>query len=205
MKRSVEPFRYTQEKHSRRHGPQGYADYERYRDWLRDEFDFRCIYCLRRECWGQVKGEFDIDHFLPRSLRSDLETDYRNLVYSCHTCNLAKGSRLVPDPHVHGYGNCVRVNDDGTISPLNEEGEILIGELDLDAATKVQWRKLILKSVQLARQHHDRDILRLVLGLPQMLPNLARLKPPGGNTRSEGLRMSWHARDERGELPDFIE
>jgi hypothetical protein len=42
-------FRYPAAPHARRHGPQGYADAESYRPWLRDEFAFRCIYSLFRE------------------------------------------------------------------------------------------------------------------------------------------------------------
>ncbi len=43
------PFRYPDGPHQRRHGPRGYASYESYRPWLRDEFAFRCVYCLTRE------------------------------------------------------------------------------------------------------------------------------------------------------------
>jgi len=48
-------FRYTATPHVRRHGPCGYGDVESYRPWLRDEFTFRCLYCLFREQWGRVK------------------------------------------------------------------------------------------------------------------------------------------------------
>ena len=57
------PFDYPAP-HLRRHGPMGYADYASYRPWLRDEFSFRCVYCLLREQWGRVRGLFDLDHFL---------------------------------------------------------------------------------------------------------------------------------------------
>jgi hypothetical protein len=42
------PFTYPGAAHVRRHGPQGYADPESYRSWLRDEFHFQCVYCLVR-------------------------------------------------------------------------------------------------------------------------------------------------------------
>ena len=202
--RSPDPFRYPARAHVRRHGPQGYSHYRQYRDWLRDEFGFRCVYCLRRERWTQVKGEFDIDHLIPRSIRPDLETSYDNLVYSCHTCNLDKSAALLPDPHRHAYGDCVRVNDDGTISPLNTEGEILIDELDLDAPARNNYRKLFLDGVKMAAAHGDPEMLRSYLGLPDDLPEL-RNKPPGGNTRPEGLQITWHARRKRGETPDLVE
>ena len=61
-------FDYPEPQEQRRHGPANYAAYESYRPWLRDEFDFRCVYCLKRETWGQVTFEFELDHFEPQSL-----------------------------------------------------------------------------------------------------------------------------------------
>lgn len=45
------PFIYPAVPHVRRHGPMGYADVTSFRPWLRDEFSFRCVYCLLREQW----------------------------------------------------------------------------------------------------------------------------------------------------------
>ena len=50
------PFVYPASPHVRRHGPMGYADHASFRPWLRDEFAFRCVYCLRRETMGQEFG-----------------------------------------------------------------------------------------------------------------------------------------------------
>jgi hypothetical protein len=44
-------FIYPHHPHVRRHSPRGYRDYRSYKPWLRDEFDFRCVYCLWRERW----------------------------------------------------------------------------------------------------------------------------------------------------------
>ena len=60
-------FDYPESRSERIHGPAGYATYESFRPWLRDEFTFRCVYCLKRETWGQVTGEFELDHFQPLS------------------------------------------------------------------------------------------------------------------------------------------
>ena len=54
-----EVFQYPRSALIRRHGPRGYADYVSYKPWLRDEFLFRCVYCLSRERWkpeGQEPG-----------------------------------------------------------------------------------------------------------------------------------------------------
>src|SRR5437764_4015992 len=92
------PFIYPSVPHVRRHGPQGYADYASYRPWLRDEFSFRCVYCLLREQWGRVRGTYALDHFLPVAQHPAEMTEYDNLLYACATCNGAKGDRVVPDP-----------------------------------------------------------------------------------------------------------
>lgn len=84
------PFTYSESAHVRRHGPRGYADYESYRPWLRDEFSFRCVYCLTREVWGPLLGVYAIDHFMPLALRPDLECDYDNLLYWCRVAMPAR-------------------------------------------------------------------------------------------------------------------
>ena len=75
------PFAYPAVPHARNHGPQGYTDYTSYRPWLRDEFSFRCVYCLFREQWGRVRGVYTLDHFLPVALHPGKATDYDNLLY----------------------------------------------------------------------------------------------------------------------------
>jgi len=198
--RSPDPFRYPALPHRRKHGPQGYADYDSFRQWLRDEFDFRCVYCLYRERWGQKKGDFDLDHLEPRVLREELALNYDNLVYACHSCNLDKSVGLLPDPHTHAYGECLRVEDDGSITPLNEAGETLIDELGLDDPHRHEFRQMVLETVKLASSEGRTNLLRLWMGLPSNLPDLSRCKPPGGNTRPAGVVVSWYAQREKPEI-----
>jgi hypothetical protein len=73
-------FDYPRVAHARRHGPQGYEQAITFRPWLRDEFTFRCVYCLRREQWGIVIGEYDVEHFQPRVNRPELGLAYDNLL-----------------------------------------------------------------------------------------------------------------------------
>src|SRR5262245_20836359 len=89
-------FRYRSQPFVRRHGPRGYSDYRSFRPWLRDEFSFRCVYCLIREQWGRVTGEFELDHFIPQALNPDYAFEYDNLFYACRVCNSRKGKRLLP-------------------------------------------------------------------------------------------------------------
>jgi hypothetical protein len=87
------PFIYPNVPHERRHGPRGYTDHESYRPWVRDEFAFRCVYCLNRVGWGSLKGVFALDHFLSIVARPDMGLEYDNLLYTCVACNLSKGSQ----------------------------------------------------------------------------------------------------------------
>src|SRR5438445_783907 len=70
------PFTYPSAPLVRRHGPVGYLDTSSFRPWLRDEFGFRCVYCLRRERWEPDLGVFEIDHFAPVSQSPDLRVAY---------------------------------------------------------------------------------------------------------------------------------
>jgi hypothetical protein len=194
-------FNYRNEPHRRKHGPQGYAHYESYRPWLRDEFTFRCVYCLTREQWGRVIGAFDIDHFLPQATNPGLATDYDNLVYGCARCNLIKSSQHVPDPLTVLATDNVRVLPDGILESHSDEAEALILALDLNSPEMVSWRLLWIRIVNLA-QKNDADLYRQLMGFPADLPDLSRLRPPKGNFRPNGIAQSCFAQSARGELPD---
>src|ERR1043166_7359905 len=125
-------FTYPAGPHARRHGPRGYAGYDSYRPWLRDEFAFRCVFCLLREQWGRVRGTFDIDHFLPVASHPEHERTYDNLLYSCATCNAAKGRQIVPDPTQALLAGDVQVKEDGTIEGRTPAARRLIRVLGLD-------------------------------------------------------------------------
>src|SRR6266702_3142924 len=124
---------YPEPQGQRRHGPANYAAYERYRPWLRDEFCFRCVYCLKRERWGQVTFEFELDHFEPQSLNPQLKLDYLNLVYACRRCNSVKRDQTVADPLVHMRATHVTTLPDGSLQPHESEATRLIRQLDLNS------------------------------------------------------------------------
>jgi hypothetical protein len=184
----------------RRHGPQGYADYASCLPWLRDEFSFRCVYCLLREQWGRVRGVYAIDHFLPVAQHPAKVTDYNNLLYACATCNAAKGARTVPDPLAVLTSPAVRVAEDGTVNTDNAEAARLIELLELDSPQTTEFRMLWIGLIALSARH-DPGLHGRLMSFPDDLPDLRRLQPPGGNARPEGLRQSALARRERAELP----
>ena len=196
-----EPFVYSATPHVRRHGPYGYKEYESYREWLRDEFSFRCVFCLRREQWGSVGGMWDIDHSTPQHKNPQRKLDYDNLLYTCRTCNSAKSGQVVPDPCEVAFGECVKVHADGTIRALNEEGEILIAALRLDGKKATNFRRLIIDTLHSLAVHNETQLYIRWMRYPDNLPDLSKLKPPG-NTKPEGVNASYYARRIRGELPE---
>lgn len=193
------PFIYPSAPHVRRHGPMGYADYASYRPWLRDEFSFRCVYCLIREQWGRVRGVYDIDHFLPVVNHVGLALDYDNMLYVCATCNSAKGSREVPDPLLVLTSPNVHVGEDGVMQAATPEAARLIKLLGLNGKLAVEFRLLWIGIVALAAKG-DNDLYRQLMAYPSELPDLGSLKPPGGNSRPDGVTASLFAQKLRNEL-----
>ena len=195
------PFDYPHLGISRRHGPQGYADYGSYRPWLRDEFAFRCVYCLKREQWGLVTGEFDADHFQPQATSPQQAADYNNLLYACHSCNLRKGGNDVPDPCTGLTAENVRVNPDGSLEAQSGEAEKVVLVLGLNSEKYKEFRLIWIRNVQLALAH-DREHYHRLMSYPVDLPDLSRERPPAGNLRPDGLNMSYFSLRQRGELPE---
>lgn len=185
----------------RRHGPQGYDDYRSYRPWLRDEFTFRCAYCLMREQWGRVTGEFDVEHFVPHSAGRDVVADYDRLLYACHVCNLRKGVRSVPDPSLVLNGETVIAGSDGTLHGKTAEAERLIRILCLNSRLMVRWRRMWIRIVMLAARHEPETFVEL-MRFPDDLPDLSQSNVPT-NTRPDGLQASHYARRNRGELEEW--
>lgn len=84
-----------------RSSPPQYANYSAYKPFLKKDFCNRCAYCNLLD--SAITTPFEADHFIPRDAfkkdRMDLDTDYRNLIYSCKKCNLAKRHQFAGDIH----------------------------------------------------------------------------------------------------------
>ena len=199
-------FEYPNRRHKRRHGPAGYKVYHPFKDWLRDEFTFRCVFCLSREQWYPVgDAAFSVDHFIPQSSGTRV-LDYDNLVYACLRCNSFK--RDLPDvlnPCIHPYGSHIRVNSDGTVTPLTKRGEILIDNFRLDQPKTEQLRREMLEYfVWLQGNPSNAEIAPLVkrkFSFPDDLPDLREKRPPS-NSRRKGINRCYYVLRERGRLPD---
>jgi hypothetical protein len=199
-------FEYPDTPHVRRHGPQGYTDYHSFKPWLRDDFTFRCTFCLTRERWyPNGHAAFSVDHLVPQILAPERICEYDNLVYACSRCNWYKqAARPVLDPCEQAYGEHLRILDDGTIEGLSIEGKKLIAVLRLDHPTLTESRQLILDTLCMtasASVPEARRVQHLLLSFPDDLPDLKTLRPLGGNTRPEGVQESYLALRERGQLP----
>ena len=196
----TEPFIYPPVAHVRRHGPIGYADYAGYHPWLRDEFSFRCVYCLLREQWGRVRGIFGVDHFVPVAIDATAALDYENLLYACAACNTVKGKRRLPSPLTALTAGNVYVSEDGVLHARSAEASRLIERLGLNSDQSVEFRFLWIGIIALTAKR-DPELYRRLMGFPADLPDLSKLKPPRRNSRPEGVAASFHAQRERGELP----
>jgi len=127
------------------------TNYQDYRTQLAEDFNHRCGYTDCRDMWWA--GGFQIDHFAPQKPKvtdpaklakfTDLETDYRNLVYACPQINRAKSNDWATDDpekstnEVMGYYDpCQDFNvyfertDTGGIMPKT------------DPIAEYMWRKL---------------------------------------------------------------
>src|SRR5271170_7235950 len=93
------PFSFPPSVPERKHGPAGYENYQEYKDWLRDEFVFRCVYCLERERWyPNGAASFAVEHILSKARYPHLECVYENLAYGCSRCNSFKQEFETLDP-----------------------------------------------------------------------------------------------------------
>jgi hypothetical protein len=207
-----DPFAYPREPHRRKHGPMGYRRYSMYRQWLRDEWSFRCAYCLTRERWRTRRRDWSRDHFEARKHRPDLALEYDNLVHACGACNGVKSTQHLPDPCTAGYGELVKVDEYGRIHPRKgreREGRELIHKMQLDDPEMDALRKDVRTRIKAAlelglNRSTARELLKCCLGYPDDLPDLSQEQPPGGNRRPEGLQQSYFELSKKpGGLPDY--
>jgi hypothetical protein len=100
--------------------------------------------------------------------------------------------------HLHILAN-------GTIEGLTSAGRQLRDLCHLNRPLLVEFRRFVLELighlVQQPKAEENRFLLRL-LGFPDDLPNLRLKRPPGQNSRPEGITASYYQRRKRAELPE---
>jgi hypothetical protein len=197
-------YSYSTAPHIRRHGPSGWNKHGKYREWLRDEFAFRCVYCLEREVWRDMRAKMHIDHFEPQAIRPDLECEYTNLLYLCPACNSEKSDSILPDPCKIALGDCLQIHDDGQIEAKDQNavGKTLIDELSLNDPLAIERRRIMIGMLRTLAEY-NRPMFVEWMRYPKNLPNLddKQNKPPH-NSKPEGLAQSYFEKKRRGELPE---
>jgi hypothetical protein len=205
------PFIYATGPHRRKHGPAGYRNYQDFKPWLRDEFTFRCVYCLERELWYPDRhASFSADHVEPQKDAPLRVCDYANLVYSCTRCNSFKARVRLIDPTVVGFGMHLRVDEktgvmfavqvDGRPS---RDGELIIRLLHLNDDPAITNRRYAIDLLALKEDFpEDERVYRLFLqyfGYPEDLPDLRVHRPPDGNRLKGSELFCYRAiRDDKG-------
>jgi hypothetical protein len=208
-------FIYSPEPHQRKHGPVGYQDYQHYKPWLRDEFTFRCVYCLERELWYPDRhASFSADHVEPQKDAPLRVCEYTNLVYCCTRCNSYKRRVRLIDPTTVGFGMHLRVDEKtGVIHAVqadgkpSREGELIIRLLHLNEDPALSVRRYAINLLALKQELPDNEkVHRLFLqwfGYPDDLPDLRDNRPPDGNLCEGSENLCFRAiRDDR-RLPEF--
>lgn len=145
------------------HSPAGPARYQHFRSCLRWDFGFTCAACLLhdRQVGPDGFGQTTAEHFEPRSLRPDLTHDYRNLLYLCRRCNVARrdrpvidrrGRRLL-DPRIDAWSAHFEIlNDEITPKGNDADAEYTQEAYDLNDRVKVrirqQWRERLARWIE---------------------------------------------------------
>lgn len=193
------PFLYPATSLVRRHEPRGYTQASSYRPWLRDDFAFRCVFCLIREAW--LPDQLEVEHYTPTACDPNRRLDYLNLLYACRTCNAKKGVQRVPDPCEVMIRDEISLGANGLLEGHSARAREMILVLGLNTRRQREYRRLMVGIIELA-ERHDRPLYHRLLGFPEDLPDLAALRPPRGNGKPDGIQQSCLALRQRGELPE---
>ena len=196
---------YSEQLFARKHAPAGYDSYKSFKQWIRDEFWFRCIYCLSRETWyPNGHRAFSIDHVIPQSIAPALRVSYGNLVYSCLWCNSAKSDAGLRDPVSEPMGTHLRILDSGKLESRTDYGKVLEHILLLNEPERVASRRQGILLAELFSQDPQNEFLQEKyyswFGFPESFPDLETLRPPEGNLNEGSEFQSFFALHGRGEL-----
>jgi hypothetical protein len=206
----VDPYALPSGPYTRRHGPSGYIDYRTYKEWLRDEFQFRCVFCLHREKWERRSWRiFRIDHIIPQSIDESKICDYDNLLYVCDAYNEFKLDWVIPDPCKHDYSLHYEFKQDGTAVALSDFGKLYIDILKLNEPYLVRYRQDLLKAIrefeEVAAELDEEDLtegLEKWFGYPDDIPDL-RHRRPKTNSRPDGKQQTYFLKLRAGQIPSI--
>lgn len=149
------------------------SSYSLYKQELRRDFLYACAYCTSNE--REARCSFEIDHYLAKSRRPDLENEYTNLNWSCRNCNKAKDNRGAIDetavhsdgprffhPEFDDWAENFELEDDGIrLRPTSTVGEYTDNFLHMNRAQLIRIRT--------NRRNISRDNKYVVKGLAELL------------------------------------
>ena len=150
--------------------------YEDAKEFLQEDFCGICGYCGKDS--RKMYQRFQIDHFVPRSLAPERETDYYNLVLACAKCNQIKSNQWptqnisLPhdeengfiDPATEEFDHHLARDADGYIIGLTPLGENICKRMHFDIRrTDLFWKigKLCEQREKL-EQLYDQGVLQEV-------------------------------------------
>jgi len=145
--RKITPFKYPSKQHKRTESPPDFSSYRDYKPYLKKEFENKCVYCRRcdNDYVFSDKGDFQVEHYRPKSLFPHLLTEYSNLFYSCASCNRFKSNYWEERPN-HILNPCDDVMNQHLafnlpyISAKSKSGELLIRQLKLNGEREQKYR-----------------------------------------------------------------
>lgn len=154
-----------EEKPARNYSGKSFTQYGQYKPFLRNDFNKKCGYCDGLDIYVGGSRGFQIDHFKPKKIFPDFETDYENLVYSCPYCNRSKWDHWKEqdgfiDPCDDLYAKVLFRNEKGQIQYLNEQGKYIYEHLKL----YLRRHELIWIIEKLKKQSNELDRLSDELG-----------------------------------------
>ena len=170
-------FAYPARPLHRRHGPRGYADYQLYKPWLRDDFCFRCVYCQCRESW-EPNGQyvFSVEHIEAQTTHPDALATM-TICFTLVRCVMPVGAkcRCLLIPVWNLWPAHLQTLPNGMIDTQTKEGRQLCDLCHLNRPMLVQFRRYLLELIELfvSRQTpEEKRALQQILGFPEDLPNL---------------------------------
>jgi len=156
-----------------------YKNYRSFKQYLINDFNKRCGYCDDLDDFNGGENNYQIDHFKPKKLFSELETEYSNLVYSCPFCNRAKWDKWKKngflDPCGEEYDNHLERLGNGKIKYKSLRGKYIYVNLNLHLVRhEILWMiekiqkqkkelKAYLKSLTIEHKNYKKIINQFLL------------------------------------------
>jgi hypothetical protein len=187
----MNPFSYPTGRHIRNQTPSPFADYRRFKPFLRTEFGRQCVYC-RMPDGIQGEDHFGVDHYRPASKFPALRCDYANLFYSCNACNRRKGSfwpddletaqgLFIPNPCDHVMVEHLRFRE-AQVEALSPAGKLTEALLLLNDEEEISYRDFVLRLIERCLQ--DAELVA------ENILELERLKASAQEEERESILVS---------------